>query len=68
MSKTTVEVDDGKVKEVKAVLGTRTLRDTIDRAFDSVLATQARQRLIARLRRMEGLQLDDPAVMERAWR
>lgn len=68
MSKTTVEVDYKKVEEVKAVLRTRTLRDTIDRAFDSVLATQARQRLIARLRRMEGLQLDDPAVMERAWR
>lgn len=68
MSKTTVEVDDAKAQEVRTVLGTRTLRDTIDRAFDAVLATTARRRLIERFRRMEGLELDDPAVMERAWR
>lgn len=68
MSKTTVEVNDQKVDQVKAALGTRTLKDTIDRAFDTILAGVARQRLIARLRRMDGLQLDDPAVMERAWR
>ena len=68
MSKTTIEIDDKKVNEVKAALGTRTLRDTVDRAFDAVLATAARERLIRRLRKMDGLQLDDRAVMESAWR
>lgn len=68
MSKTTVDVNDEKVEEVKAVLGTRTLRDTIDRALDTVLTVSARQRLIERLRRMDGLELDDPAVMDTAWR
>lgn len=68
MSKTTVEIDDRKVNEVKEVLGTRTLKDTIDRALDAVLAGVARERLVRRLRRMDGLQLDDPAVMESAWR
>lgn len=68
MSKTSVELDDQKVAQVKAALGTRTLRDTIDGAFDAVLAGLARQRLVDRLQRMDGLQLDDPTVMERAWR
>ncbi|HEY8656335.1 MAG TPA: hypothetical protein VIN34_06335 [Candidatus Limnocylindria bacterium] len=68
MSKTTVDLDDEKVDQVKAALGTRTLRETIDRSFDAVLAGIARQRLIGRLRGMQGLQLDDPSVMERAWR
>lgn len=68
MSKTSVEVNDQKVEQVKAALGTRTLKDTIDGAFDAVLSGIARQRLIGRLRQMDGLDLDDPAVMEGAWR
>jgi len=53
---------------VKAALGTRTLKDTIDGAFDAVLSGIARQRLTQRLRQMDGSELDDPAVMEGAWR
>lgn len=68
MSKTTVEVNDTKVDEVRQVLGTRTLKETIDRAFDTVLANVATERLIRRLQRMDGLDLADPAVMESAWR
>lgn len=68
MSKTTVDVNEEKVEAAKAVLGTRTLRDTIDRALDSVLALAARRRLIERLERMDGLDLDDPEVMASAWR
>lgn len=68
MSKTTVDVNEEKVEAAKAVLGTRTLRDTIDRALDSVLALAARRRLIERLERMDGLELDDPEVMASAWR
>jgi Arc/MetJ family transcription regulator len=68
MSKTTVELDEAKVSAVREVLGTRTLKDTIDRAFDTVLANVASERLIRRLQQMDGLELDDPTVMESAWR
>ena len=68
MSKTTLEVDDAKVEAAKEVLGTRTLRDTVDRALDSVLAVATRRRTIERLRRMDGLDLDKPDVMDAAWR
>lgn len=68
MSKTTVDVDQGKVAAAREVLGTRTLRDTIDRALDVVLAEKATERLIRRLQTMDGLELDDPDVMRSAWR
>ena len=65
---TTVEIDETKLGQVKRVLGTETLRETVDRSFDEVLARAARQKSIARLRKMDGLDLGKPRVMERAWR
>jgi hypothetical protein len=49
-------------------LGTKGIRDTIDRALDEVIALDMRRRFADRLRAMEGLDLDDSDVMDRAWR
>ncbi len=65
---TTIEIDEQKVADVKRLLGTETLRETVDRSFDEVLARAARRTDIERLQRMEGLDLDKPEVMDRAWR
>lgn len=65
---TTVEIDERKFTEAKAILGTSTLRDTVDRAFAEVIAREARSRSIAQLQNMDGLDLDKPAVMDKAWR
>lgn len=65
---TTVEIDTRKVQAVQDVLGTRTLRDTVDRSFDEVLARAARERSIEQLQTMRGLDLDKPDVMAKAWR
>jgi Arc/MetJ family transcription regulator len=65
---TTIDIDQAKFAEVRQVLGTRTLRETVDRSFDEVLARAARERSIRRLQKMEGLDLDKPKVMEGAWR
>lgn len=65
---TTIVIDEAKLAGVKRVLGTRTLRETVDRSFDEVLARAARERTIARLQKMEGLDLDKPEVMANAWR
>jgi len=65
---TTVEIDERKLELVRATLGTRTLRDTVDRAFDEVLVRAARLHEIERLRTMRGLDLDKPSVMDKAWR
>lgn len=68
MAKTTLDVDEAKVDAAKLVLGTKTLKDTVDRALDTVLAADTRRRTIDRLRRMDGLDLDKPEVMDAAWR
>lgn len=68
MVKTTLAVDEKKVEAAKRILGTRTLRETVDRALEGVLALEARRKAIARLRRMKGLDLDKPGVMRSAWR
>src|SRR5881628_2439862 len=57
---TTVEIDEGKFASAREILGTRTLRETVDRSFDEVLARAAREQSIRRLQAMEGLDLDKP--------
>jgi Arc/MetJ family transcription regulator len=63
--KTTIEIDERKVARVAATLGTATLRETVDRSLDAVLAHAARDRLIRRF--SERTDLADPAVMRQAW-
>ncbi len=65
---TTIEIDVAKFEEVRRELGTRTLRETVDRAFDEVLRRVAAEESIERLQKMKGLDLDKPEVMARAWR
>jgi len=68
MQKTTLVIDQVKLRRVRKVLGTKGIRDTVDRALDEVLALDARRRLVEKLRTMNGLDLDDPDVMAGAWR
>lgn len=68
MAKTTLVVDEKKVAKAKEILGAKSLRETVDRALDEVIAASARERALARLRGMEGLELDRPEVLEEAWR
>ena len=65
---TTIEIDQDKFGRVKEILGTSTLRDTVDRSFDEVITRAARERSIKQLQTMDGLDLDKPKIMERAWR
>lgn len=46
MSKTSVEVDRDIAKEAAAILGTSTLRDTIDASMREVVAADRRIRLL----------------------
>jgi hypothetical protein len=66
--KTTLVIDDAKLERARELLGTKGIRDTIDRALDEVIALDMRRRFADRLRAMEGLDLDDSDVMDRAWR
>lgn len=50
-AKTSVVIDHGKADEVRAILGTKTLVETIDAAFDEVIRLAARRRVLDRIRR-----------------
>jgi Arc/MetJ family transcription regulator len=66
--KTTLEIDEVLVEQASAILGTRGLKATVQRALEEVVAREARQRFAQRLRRMDGLDLDQADVMAQAWR
>lgn len=68
MRKTTLEVDEELFERTKHVLGTRGLKATVQRAFEEVLALDARRRTIQQLQEMDGLDLDRPEVLADAWR
>jgi Arc/MetJ family transcription regulator len=66
--RTTIEIDEELFRRASQVLGTRGLKATVHRAFQEVLASDARRRAIRQLREMDGLDLDRPDVMAGAWR
>lgn len=66
--KTTLLVDDKKLERARKILGTKGIKETIDRALDEVVALASRRRALGRLKTMDGLDLDDPEVMDEAWR
>jgi Arc/MetJ family transcription regulator len=53
--KTSMVIDREKAAEAKKILGTRTLAETVDRAFDEVISLAARRRLLERIEREGGL-------------
>ena len=71
MTKRLIDVDDEKLDAVRAVLGTRTLRDTVNTALDEVLALDARRRALLADRGAHAddlAALADPAARRAAWR
>jgi Arc/MetJ family transcription regulator len=60
-------IDDALFEQARRVLGTRTIKDIIDRALEQVVAMDARRALIRRLESQDGLDLANEEVMRRAW-
>ncbi len=67
MTKRLIDVDDDKLEAVREVLGTRTLKATVDDAFNEVLALDRRRRALLAERGVETDPLADPAVRQDAW-
>lgn len=63
-----MKIDQSKFANVKKILGTTTLRETVERSFDEVITRAAREQSVRRLQTMDGLDLDKPEVMANAWR
>ena len=66
--KTSVEIDTRLLEQVRDVLQTSTIRDTVEEAFLEVLRMRARREEIEALASMKGTDLADPDVMAGAWR
>ncbi|WP_419939232.1 hypothetical protein [Candidatus Palauibacter sp.] len=63
-----VAVDGGLVEQVRELLETASLEETVDYALRQVVRRDARRREIEALVRMEGLDLSDEQVMAGCWR
>ena len=68
MRKTSIDLDDALFERARDVLGTHGLKATVARAFEEVLAADARRRATRQLEEMDGLDLDRPEIMADAWR
>lgn len=66
--RTTLIIDDSRLAEAQRALGTKGIKDTIDRALDDAIAGDAGRRFVRRLQTMDGIDLDNPDVMDKAWR
>jgi Arc/MetJ family transcription regulator len=66
--KTALMVDDELVAQARAILGTTSTTETLAEALREVIRMHGRARHFERLRRREGLDLDDPEVTRGAWR
>ena len=68
MTKRLVDIDDELLAKAKQFLDAATIKETVNRALDASVRLELRKRFLDRLARMEGLDLDKPEVMRRAWR
>ena len=68
MHRTTIVLDQKKLAKVRRVLGTTGIKETVERAFDEILAMELRKRAVERLIKMDGIDLADEKLMARAWR
>lgn len=68
MRKTSVEINEELLEAARRILATKTVKETVEKAFLEVLRAQARHEEIQALKKMEGMDLDNPAVMQGAWR
>ncbi len=68
MRKTSVDIDERLIEQAKSLLGTASIKETIDSALREVVRTDARRQEIRALAEMDGLDLSDGEVMARAWR
>jgi Arc/MetJ family transcription regulator len=66
--RTLVEIDPELLDSAKDILGTATIKETVDRALREVVRTKAIRDHLVQMHTLEGLDLDDPDVMAQAWR
>jgi Arc/MetJ family transcription regulator len=67
VTKRLIEVNDEKLEAVRELLGTRTLKATVDEAFNEVLALAKRRQALLAERGVDESALADPEARRAAW-
>jgi Arc/MetJ family transcription regulator len=67
MTKRLIDVDDEKLQAVRALLGTATLKATVDAALDEVLALHARRQALLAERGVDLSALAGEKARRAAW-
>lgn len=67
MTKRLIDVDDDKLEAVKTLLGTTTLKATVNDALDEVLALDQRRKELLAERGVDVSELADPNIRHAAW-
>lgn len=67
MTKRLIDVDDDKLEAVKALLGTATLKATVNAALDEVLALDQRRKALLAERGVDLSELADSDARRAAW-
>ena len=68
MHRTTLVLDERKLAKARRLLRTKGIKDTVAAALDEVIAYESRRLAVEQMRNLEGLELDDPKIMAKAWR
>ena len=68
IKKTALLLDQDLVAQVREMLGTKTTTETLTEAMRELIRVRGRARGLERLRRRQGLDLDDAEVMQGSWR
>ncbi len=68
MRKTSVAIDDSLIEQAQSLLGTSSIKETIDGALREVVRGAARRQEVKALAEMDGLDLANEKIMAKAWR
>lgn len=68
MTKRLIDVDDDKLEAVRTLLGTTTLKATVNEALDEVLALDRRRKALLAERGVDMSEFADPDIRRAAWR
>ncbi|GAA3759448.1 Arc/MetJ family transcription regulator [Spinactinospora alkalitolerans] len=67
MAKTSIDISMDKARIAQEVLGTTTLKATVDAALDAVIREAAREKFITRAKSGAFAELLDPGVEQKIW-
>ncbi|NND85583.1 MAG: type II toxin-antitoxin system VapB family antitoxin [Acidimicrobiia bacterium] len=68
MTKRLIDIDDELLTDAQDVMGTSTMKETVNTALREVVRAEMARQHLARLRKRPDFDLADPEVMEGAWR